>query len=160
MTENIICKASFNELIKSYLLFYIGFFLLISIIGIPLLLVWFLGVGQWWSKHYFEKLSCELTDRSLHFKKGIFVQVEKTIPLENIQDVTFIEGPFLRYYNLCILRIETAGQSAHGSNQMQLIGILDAPAFRTGSQATDSQQILIEIRDSIRQIADFLTKKI
>ena len=39
------------------------------------------------------------------FRKGILFRVEKTIPLENIQDVTFIEGPILRLYHLSILRV-------------------------------------------------------
>jgi len=44
----------------------------------------------------------------LEFKKGIFFRVEKTIPLENIQDLTFNEDPLLRYLDLRVLKIETA----------------------------------------------------
>ena len=66
----------------------------------------------------------------LHFTKGILVQVEKTIPLENIQDVTFIEGPLLRRFNLAILKIETAGQSQGQAHAMELVGIIDAQAYR------------------------------
>jgi putative membrane protein len=174
-TEKVIQKATFNNLIKSYLYWYGAFILLISVVGIILLPIWLLGVGQWWSQHYFDKLSCELTDRSLHFKKGILVQIEKTIPLENIQDITFIEGPVLRRFNLCILRLETAGQNIKGGGEMDLIGIIDASEFRqmvlqqrqhlmdrkqtnTGEIA-DNQTVLIEIRDSLRQIADILKKQ-
>ena len=170
--EQVIQKASFNELIKTYLLLYIASLLFISIVGIPLMIIWLCGLGQWWTRHYFEKLNCELTDRSLHFKKGILVQIEKTIPLENIQDITFIEGPILRRFNLCILRIETAGQNTKGGNEMDLMGIIDAHNFRKNvmeqrqkltdrknENNTDSHQILIEIRDSIRQIAELLGKR-
>jgi len=82
--------AKFNPLIRPYLVITIGFTMLVTIIGIPLAVIWFLGVGQWWARHYFDKLECHLGDKSLRFRKGILVQVEKTIPLENIQDVTFI----------------------------------------------------------------------
>jgi putative membrane protein len=124
-------KATFNPLIKTYLMLYVAFFLLISVIGIPLLIIWICGVGQWWSRHYFAKLSCEITERSLHFTKGILVTVEKTVPLENIQDVTFVEGPLLRYFNLCILKFETAGQSMGQAHDMELIGITEAKEFRS-----------------------------
>jgi hypothetical protein len=44
--------------------------------------------------------------------------------------VTFIEGPVLRHFHLSILKFETAGQSAGQAHDMQLIGIIDAHAFR------------------------------
>ncbi len=173
--DTIVQKATFNELIKSYLYWYGAFILLISVIGIVLLPIWLFGVGQWWSQHYFDKLTCDLTERSLHFKKGILVQVEKTIPLENIQDITFIEGPVLRRFKLCVLRLETAGQSIKGGGEMDLIGIIDAPNFRqkvlqqrqylmdkkqsNSGENVENQTILIEIRDSLKQIAQILSKQ-
>lgn len=123
-------KAQFNELVKPYMMLYVGFFIFITFIGIILLPFWFLGVGQWWSRHYYDKLECELTETAIRFKKGILVQVEKTIPLENIQDVTFVEGPLLKYFHLCILKFETAGQSAGQANDMQLVGIVNAHELR------------------------------
>lgn len=102
----------------------------VTIIGLPLALIWFLGVGQWWARHYFDKLECHLSDKTLRYRKGILVQVEKTIPLENIQDVTFVEGPILRYFHLSTLKFETAGHSAGQANNMQLTGIIDAHQYR------------------------------
>ena len=52
--------------------------------------------------------------------KGILVQVEKTILLENIQDVAFIEGPILKHFQLSTLKFETAGQSQAQAHDMQL----------------------------------------
>lgn len=164
-------KVSFNPIIRTYLLLYIAFFMAITVIGILLLPLWFLGVGQWWSRHYFHNLECELSERSLRFKKGILVQVEKTIPLENIQDVTFVEGPLLRYFNLCILKFETAGQSPNQAHDMELIGIIDAQNFRTHiieqrqkliaarnnqHPVETDQTLLSEIRDSLRDIRQLL----
>ena len=31
---------------------------------------WLLGVGQWWAKHYFDLLQCELGPTKLRFRKG------------------------------------------------------------------------------------------
>lgn len=123
-------QAAFNPLIKPFLVVQIGFVMCCTIVGIPVAIIWFLGVGRWWAQHYFDKLECRLTDRALRYKKGILVQVEKTIPLENIQDVTFVEGPILRYFQLSTLKFETAGHSAGQASDMHLTGIMDAHEFR------------------------------
>jgi membrane protein YdbS with pleckstrin-like domain len=123
-------SARFNTLIRPYLVLNGAFVLAITIVGIPLALLWLLGIGQWWARHYFDNLMCEVDARELRFRKGIIFTVEKTIPLENIQDVTFIEGPVLRQFNLSVLKFETAGQSEGQAHDMQLVGIIDALKFR------------------------------
>lgn len=164
-------RATFNPIIRTYLLLYVALVLFFTIFGIVLLPFWLLGIGQWWSRHYFRNLECELTDRSLRFQKGILVHVEKTIPLENIQDVTFVAGPLLRYFNLCILKFETAGQSPNQAHNMELIGIIDAEVFRTQIldrrqkliaaragqyHANTDQALLTEVRDTLRDIRQLL----
>ena len=104
--------ARFNPLIRPYLVLQVAAILAASVIGLPLAVLWVLGVGQWWARHYFDKLECHLDDRKLRFKRGILVTVDKTIPLENIQDVTFVEGPILRRFNLATLKFETGGSGA------------------------------------------------
>ena len=128
--DNPLIHARFNPLIKPFLVMKIGVGLMVTIIGIPLAIVWFLGIGRWWAQHYFDRLECQLGERSLRYRKGILVTTEKTIPLENIQDVTFIEGPILRRFDLSTLKFETAGHSAGQASDMQLTGIIDAQAFR------------------------------
>jgi len=122
--------VTFNQLIRPYLVLRIGFTMAITVIGLPLAVIWFCGVGQWWARHYFHKLQCTLDDNAVRFRKGIIIEVEKTIPLENIQDVTFIEGPILRRFDLAMLRFETAGYSERQSHAMSLIGIINAHEFR------------------------------
>lgn len=133
--------ARFNPLIRPYLVLQIGFVMAVTIVGIPLALIWFLGAGQWWARHYFDKLHCEISDIEIRFRKGIIFQIEKTIPLENIQDVTFIEGPLLKHFHLSILKFETAGQSAHQAHDMQFVGIVDAHDFR---------QLILTRRQAVR----------
>lgn len=162
-------KATFNPIIRSYIFVYVAFVLFVTIIGIPLLIVWMCGLGQWYSKHYYEKLKCELKERTLRFKKGIIFTVEKTIPLENIQDMTFIEGPLLRKFNLSILKLETAGRSEHQSSQMELIGIEDAHLFRDRvleqrkvlidkRNVKSNEDVLVDIKDTLQRIEKLLTK--
>lgn len=129
-SKYIIKHAEFNPRIKNYILFVVAFFLLISIIGIPILIIWILGLGQKFSKRYYEHLQCKLTERHLEFKKGVLFKVEKTIPLENIQDLTFIENPILKYFDLRVLKIETAGHSNPKGSDMKLIGIINALKFK------------------------------
>ena len=135
-------RAAFNPLIRPYLVLTIGLTLAATLILLPFAFIWFLGTGQWWARHYFAKLECELTDKAIRFRKGILITVEKTIPLENIQDITFIEGPILRHFNLSKLKFETAGTSHNGLANMELMGIIDAQTFRN--------QILVR-RDQLKE---------
>ena len=73
--------AKFNPHIRPYLVITIGFTLIVTIVGILLAFIWFLGAGQRCARHYFDKLECHLGEKSRQFRKGILVQVEKTIPL-------------------------------------------------------------------------------
>jgi putative membrane protein len=128
--KEVITKAKFNPNIKKYIFWFTAFVLFISIIFIPIFIIWMLGLGRWMSKRYYNSLYCDLTNKRLRFKKGIFNKVEKTIPLENIQDLSFNENPLLRYFGLCILKIETAGQSNTSGSDMTLIGIKNSYQFK------------------------------
>ena len=131
MKENeVIQSAVFNPKIKSYILWTVAFFLFISIVGIPVLIIWLLGFGQYYGKRYYKSLSCQLTTQHLVFSKGAFFKVQKTIPLENIQDLTFLQNPILNLLDLRILKIETAGSSNPHGSDMKLMGINDAEKFK------------------------------
>ncbi len=170
--SNIIQTAEFNPKIKTYFLLSVAFILTISIVGIPILILWFLGAGQYVSRRFYENLKCKLTEHHLEFKKGVLFKVEKTIPLENIQDLTFIENPLLKYLDLRILKIETAGQSNPHGSDMKLIGIINSAEFkekvlhqrellktdkRTDNRPTESSNdqivsLLQEIKDILNEI--------
>lgn len=171
----VIAEADFNPKIKTYILVVVGLILLATVAGIVLLLVWFCGLGQWISKKYYESLECKLTDRHLEYKKGAFFKVHKTIPLENIQDLTFVDNPFLRWFDLRIIKIETAGGSRQQGSDMKLIGIIDAESFKdkvlqerdvltdrstdsSGHLSVASDQtmtgLLTEIRDLLKDISN------
>jgi len=171
--SKIIQVAEFNPKIKTYIIFITAFILTVTVVGIPLLIIWLLGFGKYISGHYYKNLKCELTTHHLEFKKGAIFKIEKTIPLENIQDLTFIENPFLKYFDLRILKIETAGQSnpAEGSD-MKLIGIINSADFKqkildqrelltsgnisekidTKTTTVQTNDILLEIRDILNDI--------
>ncbi|RNC85466.1 MAG: PH domain-containing protein [Balneola sp.] len=162
-------EAEFNPKLKTYLNLYGLFILLVSFITIPLIPFWLI-IAPFFINKYYERLDCELTTRSLRFKKGLLVKIEKTIPLDKIQDITFREGPLLRKLGLSILRIETAGNSASAAADLSLIGIVDAHEFRQlvfdqRDKVTDNQstgtlsqgdesivEVLKDIRESLKRI--------
>ncbi|MFM1832580.1 MAG: hypothetical protein RLZZ461_896 [Planctomycetota bacterium] len=76
--------------------------------------------------------SATLTRRSLILRKGIFVKVERTIPLEKITDLSSSQGPIMRHFGLKRLGVETAGQlgGTEGGALVSLIGIVDPDGFR------------------------------
>jgi putative membrane protein len=159
---------SFNPLIRKYIFLVGAFILLFSVIGIPILPFWLFGMGQWYSRLYFEKLECELSDRTLRFKQGILFQFEKTIPLDNIQDMTFFEGPLLRQFNLSNIKIETAGHNPQAGSSMSLIGIIDAQQFRNDilerrsalqGNSNGQKDPLIRIADKLDSIYTLLEKR-
>lgn len=76
-------------------------------------------------------MECQLSTKNLRFSKGIIFHIEKTIPLENIQDLSFYGGPILRSFGLTLIRIETAGGGGkHDNNMMSMLGINNAESFK------------------------------
>ncbi len=137
MTDNkeiILNSAKFNTKVKTYIFFVVLFYLFISVIGWILIPFWVFGLGQWLSNKFFHTLKCELTNKNLKFSKGLIIHIEKTIPLENIQDLSFIGGPVLRWFGLTLIKVETAGGGGgghHDNNIMSMIGIIDSENFKT-----------------------------
>ena len=131
--ELILREATFNPKVKTYIFFVVLFFLFTSVIGILIIPVWIFGLGQWMSGKFFKTLTCQITNKNLKFSKGLILHIEKTIPVENIQDLSFIGGPILRYFGLTVIKIETAGGGGgnHNQNMMSMLGINDAESFKT-----------------------------
>ncbi|MGZ3899436.1 MAG: PH domain-containing protein [Bacteroidia bacterium] len=180
MNEGVIIKeATFNPKVKTYIFLVVMFYLIITIIGLLILPIWLLGFGQWLSNKFFHTLKCQLSYKNLKFSKGLILRIEKTIPLENIQDLSFIGGPILRSMGLTIIRIETAGGGGkHDSNMMSMIGINDAENFKDlilhqreivikektqgisfnnqQSAVTSNDQLLNDIKNELTQIKELL----
>ena len=169
---DLLTAARFEDKLRTYWYLRIVLLFVISVVGIAILPIWVLGWGRWYVRRNFEALKCELHERTLVVKRGIFFRVEKTIPLDKIQDLTVKEGPLLRMLGLRSLKIETAGQGTPGAAEMDLIGIVDPLHFRDGvlrqrdsmsalpapRPGTDQEtsgkiELLTEIRDLLRQIA-------
>tara|TARA_B110000495_G_scaffold177456_1_gene169533 strand:- start:276 stop:821 length:546 start_codon:yes stop_codon:yes gene_type:complete len=169
-------RAEFNSKVCIYWLLSVAILLTVTIIGIPLLLLWF-PIGLALTKRYLDRMECLLTEKALKVKKGIFVRIEKTIPLEKITDMGMVQGPIMRYFDLHTLTVETAGQSGQGA-LVSLTGIIDAKLFREAvlnqresisnasqsapeaarQEPSEANPLLSEIRDSLLRIESILEK--
>lgn len=177
--EQNILKAEFNPKVCNYWLLSGALVFIMTIVGIPLLILWF-PLGFVFTKRYLDRMECVLTDKALKVRKGIFVRVEKTIPLEKITDMGMVQGPIMRSFGLHTLTVETAGQSGVGS-LVSLTGIVNAPEFRetvlnqreqqashksqvsplqssNEQEFSDGNSLLKEIRDSLVRIESILEK--
>ena len=175
--ENILARAEFNPKVKLYWLLSGTITLILTIVGIPLLLLW-IPLGLFFTGRYLNSMECTLTDRSLRVKKGLLNRIEKTVPLDKITDLAIRQGPIMRALDLEGLSIETAGQSGTGA-LVGLVGVRDAKAFRdtvlaqrdrvtagesTGpkvatQEGTGSVEVLREIRDSMQRIEELLKNR-
>lgn len=134
--------AEFDSAVTNYWLVNGFLLLLVTVIGIPLIPVWVI-VGKLVTTRYLNSHHCELTTRSLKFRKGIWFRQEKTVPLDKITDLGFVQGPLMRAFGVEALSVETAGQSGAGA-LVQLQGVKDARSFR--DQVLEQRDRVTELR--------------
>jgi putative membrane protein len=126
--ERVIWDAEFNPHVTTYWLLNGALILTATIVGIPLVPVWFI-VGWTITGRYLKSHRCTLTNRSVKVARGVFTKREQTVPLDRITDVGLVQGPIMRLFDIEALTIETAGQTTPGS-LLQLAGIKDGRKFR------------------------------
>lgn len=172
VTGHTLLEAEFDNRYVSYGRWLVTLYLLISVAGILLIPFW-LVFSVWYGREFMARISAHLTTNALEIRKGVFNRAEATIPLNRITDVRLHDGPLMRHYNLRGLRVETAGQGAgsFGESESNLIGVIDAVAFRDailrqrqqvlGSEttaaapsatSTDVTGLLTEIRDILARM--------
>lgn len=178
--ERVLRRAEFDPKVRTYWLLSGAWILVVSIVGIPLLPVWF-AIGRAVTGRYLRHLSCVLTEKTLQVGKGALTRVEKTVPLDQITDLGIVQGPIMRYLGLEALSVETAGQSAEGA-LVKLVGVVDSRPFRdavltqrdaldtastgtgplsAGPPATgqpSSDELLCDIRDTLHRIEHHLAE--
>jgi putative membrane protein len=167
--DELLLAAQFDSKLRSYWFLQVLLICVVTLVGIVVVPFWVLGWGQWYVRRAFDALRLELHERTLVVKRGILFKVEKTIPLDKIQDLTVKEGPLLRFLGLSSLKVETAGQGTPGASEADLVGIVDPREFRDrvlaqrdatagsrpvastlGREPDDTVKLLTEIRDLLR----------
>lgn len=137
MSDKTLVSAHFHANLGLYWLLSGSVFLFLSVVGIPLLLLWF-PLGLLATKRYINNMSAELTEQKLIVRKGLFTRTENTVPLDKITDMALIQGPIMRMFDLHKLTIETAGQSSAGA-LISLTGVVDVTHFRSQVLAQKSK---------------------
>lgn len=147
----IIYEAKFSPRLKTHWFLYVLYALAISVVGLILAPFWLLGVGYWWCNRYFRTLKCVITAKNLELRKGGLIRIEKTIPLDRIQDITLKEGPLLRALKLASVRVETAGQSGtEGVGDASVVGIMEPLDFR--SHLLAQRERVVSSRNDLKKI--------
>ena len=173
--ETVIWDAEFAPEVRTYWLLAGAMGLFVSVIGIPLIPLWFI-FGNKITGRYVSKMKCTLTDKNVRVAKGMLTRIEKTVPLDKITDMGLVQGPIMRLWGLHALSIETAGQSSAGS-LIKLEGITNVEAFREAvleqrdavvAKLTEpssvstpllpgaSDALLVDIRDTLHRIEEQL----
>lgn len=155
MEDKQLLQAEFKTNLGLYWLVSGAILLCITIVGIPLLLIWF-PVGLWATKRYIDNMSAELTTKKLIVRKGIFTRTENTVPLDKITDMALIQGPLMRFFNIHKLTIETAGQSGAGA-LINLQGVEDVEQFRAQVLAQKSALTEQVVQESMPMPDETLT---
>ncbi|MDP7003912.1 MAG: PH domain-containing protein [Candidatus Thermoplasmatota archaeon] len=141
--------------------------MVVTFIGIPLAILW-LVIGIPVHNKQFQNLSCDLTDRSINMRMGWLFKKQQNIPLDKLTDVSIHEGPILNAFGVVRMHFETAG-----SAPFILTGVKDGPSFRdrvlqqrdslsnitSSGQTTQSNDVLVEIRDLLQQINENLSSE-
>lgn len=147
MSEEKLVSAHFHPKLGVYWLVSGAIIITITVVGIPLLLLWF-PVGLLAVRRYIANMSAELTEKRLIVRKGLLTRTENTVPLDKITDMALIQGPLMRLFGIYKLTVETAGQSGTGS-LINLVGVVDVQAFREQvllqkSLLTDRQSTVVD----------------
>jgi membrane protein YdbS with pleckstrin-like domain len=131
MTDETQFRARFHPRLPLYLVLVPALVMLVTVVGIPLLLLW-LPLGAIWARRFVDRLTCRVTEDTLEIGKGVLFRKELTIPLDRIQEISLREGPLQRYLGISSLRFETAGAgSSQQAADLNLPGILHARQFRS-----------------------------
>uniref|UniRef100_A0A7S0BN31 YdbS-like PH domain-containing protein n=1 Tax=Rhodosorus marinus TaxID=101924 RepID=A0A7S0BN31_9RHOD len=131
--EEIIETAELTESVLTYWLWGGMLFLLVTIIGIPVILVWPIIVYTV-GKTYRRTFLVVLTDSALMIREGpvccnCIPRVEKNIFLDRIQDLTLVQNCLHKCFDVYQINVETAGKSTEGP-EVKLTGLINPREFR------------------------------
>ena len=136
--------------------------LLASMVGVILLPIW-IPFGWLVHRKQYEHMSGALTERSINMRVGWLFKKQQNIALDKLTDVSIHEGPILSAFGVVRMQFETAGAApfiltgVKNANEFrdlvlrQRDSLVSAPSPRSNS-STESSDVLIEIRDLLKEI--------
>ena len=108
VTGETIQEAEFDPMVKKYTTGVVIFFMIISVVGIPLIPLGLLFC-RWYAPESLRRMSARLTTNAIQINKGVFFRKEATIPLNRVTDVRLHDDPWMRFCGVRGLKVETAG---------------------------------------------------
>jgi membrane protein YdbS with pleckstrin-like domain len=110
------------------------FLLVMSLLGITLmlgLLVYVHGMHilPWYYRLQANALRYCLVDKALRVESGVIFKSRKTIPFDKITSLELVQGPFLRYLGMWIIKVQNASTGAR-TPEATLLGVLDPEQVR------------------------------
>jgi membrane protein YdbS with pleckstrin-like domain len=171
--SEILASVEFSKGLIPYLWIKINLILLSTIIGIVVMFFW-VPFGWIVHKKQLENASLTLTKSGIEIRKGWKFKAQQNIPLDKLTDISIHEGPLLGMCNIVKIIFETAGGIPLHLNgltkpvalqfrdivmkQRDSIFQISSPQS-TGGQETQSNGVLVEIRDILQQIDTNLSKR-
>ena len=166
--DEILLEAEFDRRVMGYGRLAVSLLLIVTVAGIPLIPFWLIWSVSYLPKAY-DRFSARLTPTSLELTRGVYFRSDSTIPLDRITDVRLHDDPLMRFSGIQGLKVETAGQSGTTGSEGNLIGVVDAAAFRdavlrqreilqdgapsvTAAPVSSDNELLVEIRDLLKSI--------
>ena len=163
-----IMAVEFDKKIIVYWWMVSNFSLLITFVGIILMPIW-LPLGWFVHKKQYDHMSGALTDRSINMRMGWLFKKQQNIPLDKLTDVSIHEGPILNAFGVVRMQFETAGAApfiltgVKNANQFrdlvlqQRDSLVSAP--QQSAPSNDSNDVLVEIRDILKQISENMSSE-
>ena len=96
-------------------------------LGIILGVVYYFTVGEWLCLKQVSAFRYRLEGSTLRVDGGVLNLYRKSIPLERITDVALVQGPILRYFNIWVMCIQTAGSA---QTEAMLYGVREPEKVR------------------------------
>lgn len=138
--ERVILRGQFSAKVINYQVVFTSLVILLSsFFTLFPVLIFMIPCLAYAFKANFHSRELAITEKTLIYKQGWYVCCcmcwgvsSKHVPLEKITDVTYEQGCLERKYDVCTLRIQTAGQSGPdgSSSEIVLNGIIGAHDFR------------------------------
>ena len=163
-----IMAVEFDKKIIVYWWMVSNFSLLITFVGIILMPIW-IPLGWFVHKKQYDHMSGALTDRSINMRMGWLFKKQQNIPLDKLTDVSIHEGPILNAFGVVRMQFETAGAApfiltgVKNANQFrdlvlqQRDSLVSAP--QQSAPSDDSNDVLVEIRDILKQISENMSSE-
>jgi membrane protein YdbS with pleckstrin-like domain len=119
----------------------LGYMPLVLFFGIGLILgAIAFAFGSWFYPRWVKVLRYCLDEKSLRVEQGLMFKSRKTIPLDKITDLELAQGPILRYFDMWVIKVQTASTGSQ-LPEATLIGVINPEEVREEIMAVRTEYL-------------------